>query len=142
MLCSGLPAAVSALLADARHGIPEERSRLVAANESNDLFGKLFAVDPCSLISLRLREIDGIERIGLAAERFDPQRENLQHLNFGRGIHFCVGAQLARLELRVVLEPDPETDPEDRERLGRQLRDALRAAMPPKTLEVTRHSAG
>jgi hypothetical protein len=31
------------------------------------------------------------------------------------------------VELRVVLEPDPETDPEDRERLGRQLRDELRA---------------
>ena len=26
-----------------------------------------------------------------------------------------------------MLEPDPETDPEDRERLGRQLRDELRA---------------
>ena len=27
----------------------------------------------------------------------------------------------------MVLEPDPDTDPEDRERLGRQLRDELRA---------------
>jgi hypothetical protein len=31
------------------------------------------------------------------------------------------------VELRVVLEPDPEADPEDRDRLGRQLRDELRA---------------
>jgi hypothetical protein len=31
------------------------------------------------------------------------------------------------VEVRVVLEPDPETDPEDRERLGRQLRNELRA---------------
>jgi hypothetical protein len=30
------------------------------------------------------------------------------------------------VELRVVLEPDPATDPEDSERLGRQLRDELR----------------
>jgi hypothetical protein len=30
------------------------------------------------------------------------------------------------VELTVVLEPDPETDPEDRERLGRQLRNELR----------------
>jgi hypothetical protein len=30
------------------------------------------------------------------------------------------------VELRVVLEPDPDTDPEDLERLGRQLRDELR----------------
>jgi hypothetical protein len=31
------------------------------------------------------------------------------------------------VELQVVLEPDPDTDPEDRERLGRQLRNELRA---------------
>jgi hypothetical protein len=31
------------------------------------------------------------------------------------------------VELTVVLEPDPGTDPEDRERLGRQLRNELRA---------------
>ena len=30
------------------------------------------------------------------------------------------------MELRVVLEPDPDTDPDDAERLGRQLRDELR----------------
>ncbi len=31
------------------------------------------------------------------------------------------------MELTVALDPDPDTDPEDRERLGRQLRDELRA---------------
>jgi hypothetical protein len=30
------------------------------------------------------------------------------------------------VEVRVVLEPDPDTDPEAAERLGRQLRDELR----------------
>jgi hypothetical protein len=29
------------------------------------------------------------------------------------------------VEPTVVLEPDPDTDPEDRERLGRQLRNEL-----------------
>jgi cytochrome P450 len=36
-------------------------------------------------------------------ETFDISRRG-QHLAFGKGIHLCVGAQLARTEMRVVLE--------------------------------------
>ena len=38
-------------------------------------------------------------------DRFDPERANArQHLSFGRSIHFCMGASLARLEAAIVLE--------------------------------------
>lgn len=38
------------------------------------------------------------------AEAFDPDREERTHLGFGHGAHFCIGASLARTELRIVFE--------------------------------------
>ena len=35
---------------------------------------------------------------------FDPLRKGPQSTSFGGGIHFCVGAPLARLELNIALK--------------------------------------
>ena len=51
-------------------------------------------------------------------DRFDVRRKFPHHVAFGYGIHFCVGAALARIEGRVALEealkryPTWEVDPE------------------------------
>jgi cytochrome P450 len=38
------------------------------------------------------------------ADVFDITRKPNPHLGFGQGVHYCLGANLARLELRVLFE--------------------------------------
>ena len=46
------------------------------------------------------------------AEKFDIRREFDHHVSFGFGIHFCLGASLARMEGRIALEETLKRHPE------------------------------
>ena len=56
------------------------------------------------LVSLSGADRDAVLQGGYATdmERFDPARPATSHLAFGYGIHRCVGAELARIELRIA----------------------------------------
>ncbi|RST14427.1 cytochrome P450 [Streptomyces sp. WAC05374] len=43
------------------------------------------------------------ERYGKDADRFDVTRADKDHLAFGYGVHYCLGAPLGRMEARIAL---------------------------------------
>ncbi|UXY31772.1 cytochrome P450 [Streptomyces sp. HUAS TT20] len=51
----------------------------------------------CSLLAVNRAQLDDTDR-----DEFRVDRENVSHMAFGHGIHFCVGAALARMELRTA----------------------------------------
>ena len=105
-----IPAAVEELL---RYESPAPG---VARYVSRDVALHGQTVPEGSTLMLLLGSANRDERRHTAPDVFDIHREASQHFAFGHGIHFCLGAALARLEARVVLEevlavfPDWEVD--------------------------------
>ncbi|RUM21361.1 cytochrome P450 [Rhizobium vallis] len=72
-----------------------------------------WALEPAEIDGVEFRRGDKVSMILAAANldpakfsdplTFKPERNEAPNLSFGAGIHFCIGAPLARLELNVVL---------------------------------------
>jgi cytochrome P450 len=54
-------------------------------------------------IGLLIGSANHDERVNASPEIFDPTRKRPRHVSLGGGIHFCVGAPLARLEMQIAL---------------------------------------
>ena len=71
------------------------------AREEVEVFGRRFR--PGETVGCLLAAANRDPAAHADPDRFDPARTGPAHLAFGAGIHFCVGAPLARLELAAAL---------------------------------------
>ena len=103
---------------DAREAFASESATLATVEELLRLDPPLhlfarYALEEVEFAGVRLRRDEKIGLLLGAANRdpkrfpdpdvFDPTRTPNSHVSLGAGIHFCVGAPLARLELAVAL---------------------------------------
>jgi cytochrome P450 len=91
-----IPAAVEEML---RYDPPIIFTSRVAATDM-DIAG--VPVEAGQLVMLNLTAGNHDPRQFVDPDRFDVQRSAVRHLSFGHGMHFCLGANLARLEAEVA----------------------------------------
>jgi cytochrome P450 len=93
-----VPAAVEELLR------VEPPGRQVARYATEDVEIQGHVVPAGSAILALVGAANRDERRWTDPERFDIHRELIPNIAFGHGIHFCLGAALARIEARIALE--------------------------------------
>jgi cytochrome P450 len=71
-----------------------------------------FALRPGSRVALVIGAANRDPRRFAEPDGFDIRRRDGGHLSFGGGIHFCIGAPLARLELEATIEELRRTEPQ------------------------------
>ena len=121
-LRNGIPGGLIALLShpDQYERLRADRSLLPAAVEemlrwwTPVMHFRRTAVRDTSLAGQEIRAGDKVvvwfssanrdERVFTEPDRFDVGRREADHLSFGHGPHFCLGAQLARTQMRAVFD--------------------------------------
>ncbi|MFD4675709.1 cytochrome P450 [Lentzea sp. NPDC058450] len=83
-----------------RLGAPGDLGLLRYAKEDVDIAGVTIRAGDALVLSTNAANRD--VTVYSDAEEFNPDRPERTHLGFGHGAHFCIGASLARTELRVV----------------------------------------
>lgn len=83
-----------------RLGAPGDLGLLRYAHTDVDIAGVTIRRGDALVLSINSANRDA--SVYSDAESFDPDRPERTHLGFGHGAHFCIGASLARTELRVV----------------------------------------
>ncbi|TVP73277.1 MAG: cytochrome P450 [Rhodobacteraceae bacterium] len=80
------------------------------ANDDIDVMGRI--IPKGTQIACLLGAANRCPRHWDAPAQFDPARPVKAHLGFGAGLHFCLGAPLARLELQLGLQALCEAMPQ------------------------------
>lgn len=60
-------------------------------------------LEPGTMVRLLLGSANRDPEVFTDPDHFDLHRNNSRHVAFGKGLHFCVGAALGRLEAQVVI---------------------------------------
>ncbi|MEV6564799.1 cytochrome P450 family protein [Streptomyces kronopolitis] len=93
--------------------MPEAVEELFRFAHPNQMAIRRFPTEPVDIGGVRIPAGDTV-LLGLASahrdparypapDRFDPRRADKAHLALGHGVHYCLGAALARLEIRTAL---------------------------------------
>jgi cytochrome P450 len=95
------PSRVAAVVEETmRHDPPVQLAMRIAAEDLTIGSTRLAKGDTMMmLLAAAHRDPEAFDR----PDVFDPDRDGIRHLGFGKGPHFCLGAPLARLEASVAL---------------------------------------